>query len=331
MSQEVAPILLKYKLQLEKNPRSAVFAPLAELYRKSGMIDEALRVLKNGIRHHPNYVAGYLAMAGCYYDLGQYPMAYATLRPLVENQRDNIRLQSLFAKTCMELVHLEEALDAFKYLLFLNPKDKQIAIKVRELEDRIEKPAAQPLRKEQIVFQTENIFSEKTDELDDWQQVNFSGGNGPREAAIEDTWKVAQEPVLPVIPEIKPVVEQKVAVPKPSEKIEEQAETSVLPMATHTLVDLYVKQGHYHKAIEILERLIELNPQDSRSLLRRKEVMKLKEAADSHLHDNGEDILLAALDQRRADEKEELTKRKINKLEALMHRIRVERSERLNR
>ena len=36
------PEMIKYEEMLEKNPASRVFAPLADLYRKAGMIDEAI-------------------------------------------------------------------------------------------------------------------------------------------------------------------------------------------------------------------------------------------------------------------------------------------------
>ncbi len=346
MAQEIAPILLKYKQQLDKNPRSAVFAPLAELYRKSGMIDEALRVLKNGIRHHPNYIVGYLTLAACYYDLGQYPMCYATLRPLVENQRDNIRLQSLFARACTELDHIEEALDAYKYLLFLNPRDKQVALKVRELEDRIEKPTVAPLKKEQVVFQTENIFTEKTDEIDEWQQVNFSAKLPSTQSQSEEKseqWYAApmDQIVAPIVEKVEapleeasPILQFKTPITPANATVSTNSideKESGQPMVTLTLVDLYAKQGHFKKAIDILEKIIELNPQDQKCLARRVELKKMQHAAEQQIPKNGEEMLLAALDIRRAEEDEALAQKKIRKLEALLQMVKAEKSERANR
>lgn len=348
MAQEATPILLKYKLQLEKNPRSAVFAPLAELYRKSGMLDEALRILKNGIRHNPNYIAGYLTLSACYFDLGQFPMSYATLRPIVENQRDNIRLQTLFARVCVELGHHEEALDAYKYLLFLNPRDKAIALKVRELEDRLERPVSAPLKPEQVVFQTNNIFSEITEEIDEWQQVNFSGRSP---AVIDEKWEMEQtHPQEKVLEFVASLEEAGAVINEPEVQqgstllnfkrstsgdyedldVEEHAENS-MPLVTHTLVELYSKQGYYKKALEILDKILELNPKDQRSLDKRKEICQLQLLSDQGKTGNGEAELLAALDQRRADEHEVLVQKKIRKLEAFLKRIQVEKSERIEK
>lgn len=358
MNQEVTPLLLKYKAQWEKNPRSQVFAPLAELYRKMDMIDEAMRVLKLGIRHHPNYIAGYLSLANCYFDINQFPMCYATLRPLVENQRDNLRLQNLFARVCLELGNLEEALDSYKYLLFLNPKDKAIALKVRELEDRLEAPKRPPLREEQVVFQTQNIFAEEAGELDEWQQVNFSGRSP---AVVEESWiisdKLEEDQVIQFESSLDEAGMTEIDIPPQMPKkdestmlqfhrkdekkqqehhddeedlVDEKVEkTTDLPLVTHTLVDLYCKQGHYRKAIEILDKILELNPSDQRSIARKREVLELQKKADQDLGNNGEEELLAALDIRRAEEQEATTVKKIRKLEAFLQLVQAKKEERI--
>ena len=53
-------LLTKYKYLYEKNPRSKVFAPLAETYRKLGMYKEGIQILRDGIKIHPSYTLGYI-------------------------------------------------------------------------------------------------------------------------------------------------------------------------------------------------------------------------------------------------------------------------------
>lgn len=43
--------------KLETDPKSKVFAQLADAYRKSNMIDEAIEIAKKGLEIHPNYGA----------------------------------------------------------------------------------------------------------------------------------------------------------------------------------------------------------------------------------------------------------------------------------
>ena len=122
-------LLTKYSLQYEKKPRSRVFAPLAESYRKIGMLDEALKILKKGIKNHPSYTLGYIVLANCYFDKDQFEAAYSTLLPFVSDNLENIKLQKLFAQICEKLGNFDEALNSYKILLLINPKDKEIAKK----------------------------------------------------------------------------------------------------------------------------------------------------------------------------------------------------------
>ena len=132
-------LFLKYQADFEKNPKSRVFAPLAEIYRKVGMTEKSMEILSQGLRIHPTYLMGYLGLSFCYYDLKQYNLAYTTLRPFVEENRDNIRLQKLYSKICIAIAKKDEALETLKYLLFINPRDREIANDVQELERELDK------------------------------------------------------------------------------------------------------------------------------------------------------------------------------------------------
>ncbi len=161
------PLFEKYLKLYEDNPRSKVFAPLAECYRKMGRKDKSLTILREGIKNHPDYLLGYLGLAQCYFDLEQFSLAYKTLKPLIEKNRENIRLQRLFAKICENINYESEALEAYKFLLFLNPKDSEAAFNVRKLEDPI-------LRKESFL-KKEEVLQENTENEDEnnWETINF--------------------------------------------------------------------------------------------------------------------------------------------------------------
>ena len=51
MSPKYDPNLEKYLKEYQENPRSRVFAPLAEAYRKSGLIDEAIDICREGLEY----------------------------------------------------------------------------------------------------------------------------------------------------------------------------------------------------------------------------------------------------------------------------------------
>ncbi len=325
--QLLSPLFLKYQADYEKNPRSRVFAPLAETYRKLGMTDKAMEILAQGIRFHPTYTMGYLGLAFCYYDLKQYNLAYNTLRPLVETNRDNIRLQKLFADVCQELGYKEEALDTYKYLLFINPRDKGVALHVSTLERSIEdqyRPVHQPIYIPESEFKNEKktelndhqLFdidklesrpkSSKAD-FDDWMALDLSREQKATKTEEDpyEFWNlkkgdaplnlVALEAQAPV-EEIKPLslmptasadkfeatqtanlegLQVKLDFEDEDEEDMQEEEASSTPLVTHTLVDLYCGQGHIEKALEVLEKILILNPKDEKTIQKIKEIKSL--------------------------------------------------------
>lgn len=317
--QLLSPLFLKYQSDFEKNPRSRVFAPLAETYRKLGMTDKAMEILSQGIRFHPSYVMGYLGLAFCYFDLKQFNLAYTTLRPLIENNRDNLRLQKLFADVCIELGKEEEALETFKYLLFINPRDKEVAGQVTRLEKRIEeryKPSHKPIivpeselishcevPSESALFDIDKLSTKPKNDFDDWMTVDLSHETKTSIAAAEkipsgkksepnyDQWNVKKSDQVHKAAEAGPA--PKLA-PVPNEdfrtyevhldldedqvideEISEHPKPDEAPLVTHTLVDLYCGQGHIEKALEVLEKILILNPDDQKTIQKIKEIKAL--------------------------------------------------------
>lgn len=276
-------LLAKYTLQYKKKPKSRVFAPLAETYRKLGMYDEALKILREGMKQHPAYTMGYIVLSHVYYDLQNYELAYNTIRPFVTDNLENITLQKLFAKICINLGYLEEALQTFKYLLLINPRDQYVSEQVKLLEDDL------LVAEDQI---EENNFLEKRMSNfdineDDWVQVDF--GKGRREAdqdEIED-WSVEKNET-PLDQFKKDLIENNLEVSETDlednyfhedydneEDNSKDEKVQSDPIITHTLVELYCKQGHYDKALEILESILELHPEDVPTLNRADEIRVL--------------------------------------------------------
>lgn len=251
------PLLLKYLKMYEQNPSSKVFAPLAETYRKIGKIDEALKILKTGIRIHPTYTLGYLVLANCYYDQNKFEFSYNTLRPLVSTNLENTALQKLFAQTCEQLLYLEESLETYKYLMFLNPKDEFVNEKVKFLEDKL-------LREQQelLIAPPTQKHSQMIDqyEIDSWKEVNLSKSK-----------KIVLDPDEDESWEMKNKISK---VPTPQEELDHTAQE--VPFMTLTLVDIYLKQNLFDKAFEILEKILEINPKDEKVIRKLKEVEEKK-------------------------------------------------------
>lgn len=313
-------LLAKYFNMYKKNPRSRVFAPLAESFRKLGMLEDAYKILKDGIRHHPNYTLGYIVLAHCYYDEGKYELTYNTLRPIINQNADNISLQKIFAQACIHLGYLEEALDTFKYLLFMNPKDKYFAEQVKKLEDDL-LVGHKKLSLDQLIKAPElpQVSPPVQSFDDDWVQVDF---NKPQksseslehkaETPEDEQWVMEKKPTLehPILKE-EEVKERSLEDDFYADEFEEEGDidevnassiSSDSPIISHTLIDLYCAQKYYDKAIELLEKILELNPDDQPS---RQKLMKVKElqlqqqgSPATHTEQDGHDELISIIESK---------------------------------
>lgn len=299
-------LLSKYLDQYRRKPGSRVFAPLAEAYRKLGMTDEALKVLKEGIRRHPGYALGYLVLAQCYADQLQWDRAYQTLLPLTPTTKDNVQLQKLFAQACLETGEMEAALDTYKWLLFLNPRDKEFAKHVVDLEDEL-LSTKRTVPKEALV-KAPGMPAKKPDfdaDEDDWTMVSFDSQAPEMADDSEDNWTMTSTP-LPEAPPPKASTPDEWQVMSrkldddffsDEEVTPEYAEAPVVEgdqlLVSHTLVDLYVAQNHFAPAIELLEKFLEVNPQDDRSRRRLFELRgKLNDSELTHTEADGHAELL---------------------------------------
>jgi tetratricopeptide (TPR) repeat protein len=130
------PQIYHYLKKYQADPRSRVFAPLAEAYRKAGLLDEAIEICRDGIRYHPNFIGGRVALGRALFDKGDYEATVKELSPVVVDAPDNLVAQKILAESCLILGKLSEALVAYKVLLFFMPKDEEIAKLVQELESR---------------------------------------------------------------------------------------------------------------------------------------------------------------------------------------------------
>lgn len=132
---DVNPDLVeKYQLMLQKDPRSRVFAPLVEAYRKMGLLDEALEEGLKGVRYHPDFAGGRIALAKVLMERIQYDEAIEQLEYAVRLSSENILGYTLLAECCIRVKHPKKALSAYKMVLFLNPKDSKAQIAVKKLE-----------------------------------------------------------------------------------------------------------------------------------------------------------------------------------------------------
>lgn len=132
---DIHPDLIeRYQLALEKDPRSQVFAPLSEAYRKMGLIEEAFRISSRGVQYHPQFAGGHIALANVLMDKGQYENAKESLERAIQLSPENILAYQRLGECCLNLRLGKEALRAFKMVLLFSPTNERAKQAVQKLE-----------------------------------------------------------------------------------------------------------------------------------------------------------------------------------------------------
>ncbi len=124
----------RYQKLFEKDPKSKVFAPLGEAYRKMGLMEEARSILETGVKLHPNFASGRVAYAKVLIDQKNFQGASEQLLAATDLSPENILAQKLLAECFIQLKKTKEALKAYKMVLFLNPNDAQAQMHTKKLE-----------------------------------------------------------------------------------------------------------------------------------------------------------------------------------------------------
>jgi len=238
------PYLEKYLKEYQENPRSRVFAPLAEAYRKSGLIDEAMEICKEGLEYHPNFLSGIVALARCYFDKGLYTAAIKELEKVTSEVPDNYLAQKLLALSYSLVGDRNNALKAFKMVLYMNPRDKEAKISIIEIENEDKKILETGLKN---VTTFENIEEEEViPPLFSSQQTLQSN---PDFKIIDD-----------IVHEADLNFEEKHISQAFNSVTEENPDEILTNISTMTMGDLLVAQGHKEKALEVYKKILDQNP-----------------------------------------------------------------------
>ena len=128
------PLIHTNLKKYQEDPTSRVFAPLAEAYRKAGLVNEAVDIAREGLRIHPGFAGGRVALARALFDLKLYAEVVEELKTVVQDVPDNLVAQRLMGESCLMLGRVAEALSAYKMLLYFAPQDNETSRVVQELE-----------------------------------------------------------------------------------------------------------------------------------------------------------------------------------------------------
>lgn len=223
------PEINKYLTILSRDPKSIVFAPLAEAYRKAGMLDEAIATAKDGLQSHPNYLGGLVALGRAYFEKGMLEEAREDLEKVVKIAPDNI-----IASGILDEIRNRSEVKAMEREAPINPAAPGISDSVRQGE-----------LDNEIIEEIEPIDLAEIAEEEDF----LGAGEEPEVSRKE----YVEPEFIADVSEISDDIEEE-------DIIEEEGSEPKNDITTETIAELYIKQGYIDRARVIYQALYDADP-----------------------------------------------------------------------
>ncbi len=244
----------RYEDILGRDAGSYCFAPLSELYRRVGLLDDAIGTARKGIELHPEYVGGYMALGRACFEKGEKAESRQAFEKVVRVTPDNLMAQKLLSQLYLDAGETDKAHASLEAILVLNPEDLESKVALEAL------------------TLAANQEYQPDDEL-------FPGdGEGTGEEVVDESLLEEAEIVEELTDELfdgeLPVTETAEDAPAAGEKAAAPEEGGV-PLASATIAELYVSQGFLKKALKIYRDLSDVDP-DNIELRNRLVELKLR-------------------------------------------------------
>jgi tetratricopeptide (TPR) repeat protein len=126
----------RLKEKISKDPNSKLFVPLAEEYKKAGMLDEAIEVLTGGLENQPGYLSARVSLGKIFIERGMLREAQTEFEKVIASIPDNLYAHKKLAEIYKDLGDKDKAIKEFRTVLKLNPLDDWAAASLAETEEQ---------------------------------------------------------------------------------------------------------------------------------------------------------------------------------------------------
>lgn len=120
-----------------------VFAQLAEVYRREGLLDEAIQICRDGLATHPGYTRGLALLGQLLFERGSLEEAEQEFRRVLEQTPEHLLALRFLGEICARRGRTQEARRHYERALGLAPGDP-------DTQDRL---AALPVTREAAAFE----------------------------------------------------------------------------------------------------------------------------------------------------------------------------------
>lgn len=238
------------KERMSRDPFSRAFLQLAEEYRKAGRYDEAVRVCMEGLTRHPTYHTARIALGRTYLEKGDLESARRALSEVLELAPENHLAAKLLAEVQRRIGDLSGAAQTYRAILHHYPGDREIEALLRDLQgpkgdEGSRAPATPPGPRPAAAPgppQAARLAPTASEPSFDYHPEDIVVGAS----------KAAPAPRGATAPAVR---EGRLFEGQPAAVREERD-----ALQTNTLAELYLRQGHVERALEVYRAMLRLDP-----------------------------------------------------------------------
>lgn len=248
--------------RFEKDPTGRAFLPVGDILYKKGFVDEAIELLLEGVERHSKYSVARVILGRYLYEKGMFVTAWKTLTESKVSLGDNLLAQHILFRLAIVLGEEQEARRLLAHMKSQNLVDDDIEnlSKVLQVEGI-----------DQVKSNLLASYNPREIELPEPGKKIVVGGEVSEEAkGVVSSSDFSTYKSFHVVP-LKEIF-------APSETVDEEIAVKGVELDSTTLAEIYEKQHHYSKALEIYRRLLRVSP--SSDLIRRKVSELSKKAQD---------------------------------------------------
>lgn len=150
-----SPRLAELRRRLHADPRSLVFAALAEELRRAGALEDAIDTCVAGLVHHPGYTSARATLGRALLEAGQPDAAREELEAVVAQAPENLAAQRALVDAYRALDLPEQALDHCRFVSSLAPEDAELAALLAELDPASRVAGAEPAAFELVAVEAD--------------------------------------------------------------------------------------------------------------------------------------------------------------------------------
>ncbi len=112
--------------RLKENPKSLLFARLAEFYVHRGRIDEAIELCSQGIQHHPDYLTGHYILGKAYDTKGDQEKAEAEYKKVLSHDCHYLAAHKALGDMMLAMGWEDKAALHYREILRIDPLEEEI-------------------------------------------------------------------------------------------------------------------------------------------------------------------------------------------------------------